>query len=818
MARYTRKKKRCIPPPKRQKVVAAASSNRPAKRLQWSKAQMDAAIESVLSGTAISINRAAKDHGIPPTTLKDRLSGRVINGTKPGRVSYLGSDEEKELESYLTKANEVGYGKTRREVKAIAEKVAAEKGVLRCSHISDGWWRRFLQRHPNLSLRSGDATGHVRMNAMTKENITNYFDLLKSCIEENGLQNHPECIYNMDESGLPLDPKPPKVIALKGQRKVRYRCSGNKSQITVLGCCSATGHALPPFIIFQGKQLNYQWTHGEIPGTRYGVSDSGWTDRDLFRGWLMDHFLTHAVAGRPLLLLVDGHSSHYDPDTIRFAKEHNVIIFCLPPHTTHEAQPLDISFFGPLKIHWREVCHAFLQSSPGKAVTKYNFVELFSKAWLKTCLPETICSGFRRAGIVPFCPDVLLKRCPGSMEVDEDVCETSTSQHSSTETLDKVNDCSSDNPTFSPEKEELYQRRFEEGYDLFDEDYERWLHNSHPEVLESIVDHFQDIDPITPESPVSSFNITPNDAHPEATPSSLPTISSPLAMDTATSNSSSPAASVPETPPSNSVSRNFSSPVASVPETPPSNIASHSTPTHMRSPLSDLGNRSGNRVSGSSPLGKHLKPVPVQGAKATKTGHARVLTSAECMELLEEKRRKKEQEAEEKEERKRERERKKAERAELLEKKKKERLECQEQRKEAALKKKQAAAAKKQAAAAKKQAGKLATVTRSARGRTKVVPPLTARGCTPTDSTTCSPTAEGNSASGPSSPIPAAQDLTSEAKDPEVWECAFCFGFYQEDGTDWVECGCGRWVHEQCMEEVVLDSNGDERFCPFCLN
>lgn len=232
----------------------------------------------------------------------------MVDVTKPGRVSYLGSDEEKELESYLKQVNEVGYGKTRREVKAIAEKVAAEKGLLRGSHITDGWWKRFLQRHPNLSLRSGDATGHVRMNAMTKENITNYFDLLKKCIEENGLQNHPECIYNMDESGLPLDPKPPKVIALKGQRKVRYRCSGNKSQITILGCCSATGQALPPFIIFQAKQLNYQWTRGEIPGTRYGVSDRGWTDRDLFRG--------------PLLLLVDGHSSHYDPDTIRFAKEH----------------------------------------------------------------------------------------------------------------------------------------------------------------------------------------------------------------------------------------------------------------------------------------------------------------------------------------------------------------------------------------------------------------------------------------------------------------------------------------------------------------
>ena len=54
-----------------------------------------------------------------------------------------------------------------------------------------------------------------------------------------------------------------------------------------------------------------------------------------------------------------GHISHYDPETIRFAKEHSINIFSLPPHTAHEAQLLDMSFFGPLRRHWRHVCHDF---------------------------------------------------------------------------------------------------------------------------------------------------------------------------------------------------------------------------------------------------------------------------------------------------------------------------------------------------------------------------------------------------------------------------------------------------------------------------
>ena len=57
---------------------------------------------------------------------------------------------------------------------------------------------------------------------------------------------------------------------------------------------------------------------------------SGYT-RPAFLGWLEELFLSHAVSGRPLLLLVDGHSSHYDPEAIKFAKELSIEVFCLPP-------------------------------------------------------------------------------------------------------------------------------------------------------------------------------------------------------------------------------------------------------------------------------------------------------------------------------------------------------------------------------------------------------------------------------------------------------------------------------------------------------
>ena len=101
------------------------------------------------------------------------------------------------------------------------------------------------------------------------------------------------------------------------------------------------------------KQLNHSWTKHEVSGSCYGVSDKGWVDQGLFHHWLKVHFLVNAVSRRPLLLLLDGHSSHFEPQSIEFAKENGVVIFRLPPHTTHECQLLDVGLFGPLKKHWQ---------------------------------------------------------------------------------------------------------------------------------------------------------------------------------------------------------------------------------------------------------------------------------------------------------------------------------------------------------------------------------------------------------------------------------------------------------------------------------
>ena len=152
---------------------------------------------------------------------------------------------------------------------------------------------------------------------------------------------------------MPMDIKPSRIIHLKGIRNPSYISSGNKSHITVVGCVSAAGQCLPPMVIFNQKKLKPEIATGEVSGRLYGLSHNGWMDQILFKLWCERHFLRYAPAARPLLLLLDGHSSHYCPDTIKYAASEKVIIFTLPPNTTHLTQPLDKGVFGPLKTHWK---------------------------------------------------------------------------------------------------------------------------------------------------------------------------------------------------------------------------------------------------------------------------------------------------------------------------------------------------------------------------------------------------------------------------------------------------------------------------------
>lgn len=623
------------------KYSHASTSGAPTKqrgvgRRGWSEESMEGALKEVSEG-ALTIRRAALQYHVPKSTLHDRIVGKVIPGAKVGAPRYLDDEEELELVEFLLGAASIGYPKTVREVKAIVGAIVARKQGLETVTVSQGWWEKFRRRHLKLSLRSAESLAFHRAISVTTEVVDNYFDLLEETLRQNDLLSKPSLIFNCDESGMPLSHRPGHCIARKGQKHVTAVVSGNKSQITILACASAAGNTIPPFVIFDRKNLNQELTIGEIPGTMYGLSPgSGWIDTELFRDWFDRHFLQYAPAGRPLLLLLDGHSTHYQPEVVRLAASKGVIMFALPPHTTHVAQPLDVTCFHSLKTYWDRECNNYMAANPGKVVTIYQFSKLFSAAFTRAMTRENIVSGFKKSGVYPVNRHAI--SIPGKEPAEK---------KAPTVALDLArNSGISFLPLYSPAVKSRQQLHFtakehakftacfEEGYDIdIDEArYQKWLDVNHPTVRKQL---FQESEgECASEQQAEPLPVT--GASDETQPPSV----QEHPLEDITDKTQPP--QVQEPPLENTSDETHSPPVQE------SSLEESTSPQDTQPPPAP------GKLSGFL----QLPPPPSQVSKPKTMPKARVLTSIENLRALEEKEQQKKEENEMKEQRRQERERK----------------------------------------------------------------------------------------------------------------------------------------------------------------
>jgi len=138
---------------------------------------------------------------------------------------------------------------------------------------------------------------------------------------------------------------------------------------------------------------------------RFSFSPNGWTDDAVALKWLTELFepCTASIAPLPRLLILDGHGSHITWEFVSFCKEKNIILFCLPSHSTHLLQPLDVGIFGPLQNSYgREVDKYSRDSEEG--IKKSVFIPLLHDAGITAITKRNIEQAFATTGIVPFNP------------------------------------------------------------------------------------------------------------------------------------------------------------------------------------------------------------------------------------------------------------------------------------------------------------------------------------------------------------------------------------------------------------------------------
>ncbi|CAG7678555.1 unnamed protein product, partial [Allacma fusca] len=135
-------------------------------------------------------------------------------------------------------------------------------------------------------------------------------------------------------------------------------------------------------------------------GSIFEKSKRGWSTSQTFLVWLK-HFRTHAAAerGTKVLLLLDNHSSHVCYDAVMYAAKNNIEMLTIPPHCTHKLQPLDISFFGPLKSKYGAALTEWLAANQGRIALNEDLTEIIKTPFEMSCTAAIAINGFRKTGL-----------------------------------------------------------------------------------------------------------------------------------------------------------------------------------------------------------------------------------------------------------------------------------------------------------------------------------------------------------------------------------------------------------------------------------
>lgn len=379
-------------------------------RTGYSDKQMDLAILDVRSGK--SIKKSAKDHGVPRTTLSDRVN--KLQSKKHGGQSYLSAGFEKAVVMVLDQLSSWKHPLTELELRRLVRNYLDLSGMrskFKNNMPGPDWAKDFIKRH-SLSARYPTKVKPQRAK-LTKDDIEDFFKNLTGSLE--GVE--PENIFNYDETNFTDDPKASQCICRPGRRRHERVMAHSKMAFSVMFCGSATGVHLPPMVVYKAKNMYEGWQSKAIPNAVYETTESGWFDMRTFEIWFDQIFLPHVknnCKAGPKVLIGDNLGCHFSPSVIEKCLEHGIRFIALPPNSTHICQPLDVAVFKPMKNLWRKCLSDWrIESRSSGTIPKEIFPGLLARVFRKL-KPENLVSGFRATGICPLDSRPVLKHIAGS--------------------------------------------------------------------------------------------------------------------------------------------------------------------------------------------------------------------------------------------------------------------------------------------------------------------------------------------------------------------------------------------------------------------
>ena len=185
---------------------------------------------------------------------------------------------------------------------------------------------------------------------------------------------------------------------------------------------------LPPYVVYKATTLFDTWREGGPPGTRYNRTKSGWFDAFCFSDWFFTLALPYLrrLEGKKVMI-GDNLASHLSLEVIEACESNDIHFVFLPANSTHLSQPLDVAFFRPLKMAWKNILESW-KKGPGRklpTIPKHTFPDLLEQLYqnIEANSEKNLKAGFKKCGIVPVNRNKLLEMIPAE---PENVAETTT--------------------------------------------------------------------------------------------------------------------------------------------------------------------------------------------------------------------------------------------------------------------------------------------------------------------------------------------------------------------------------------------------------
>ena len=369
------------------------------------------AIQAYHSNQLPSLRAAANAYDVPFETLRRRHSGTSSRADTTPSTRLFTNNEEQVLLRKIFQLSAEGFPPQRIIVEEMANTMLRTKDPTSPRTVGVKWVTNFVKRHSELCSVYNRKFDVQRAEVEDPKLISLWFKLVGDTIAKYGVAE--EDIFNFDETGFQMGVISTSRVITTSDRKGRPRTKqpGNRKWVTAIEAVNAKGWAVPPFIIFDGKLHQMRWYQSGVPATwRIAVSENGWTNDKLGLEWIHHfHESTKHCKGKWRLLIFDGHGSHQTAEFREFCLQNCILTLCMPAHTSHILQPLDVSCFGPLKKAYGSGIESKMRLGINH-ITKEEFLPTFYTAHEQVMTAANITSGFRATGIVPFDPQVVLER------------------------------------------------------------------------------------------------------------------------------------------------------------------------------------------------------------------------------------------------------------------------------------------------------------------------------------------------------------------------------------------------------------------------